>query len=103
MFNHSGGKAAHNHRTQQNKGEYKIIHLVFSLKWSCQCWGMEEGVLISSEASQTKKHYQLPPKADRQIRGGMGNTKELAKNCPKTYYMERSLISHFGSQTCTIQ
>lgn len=97
-----------NHRTRQNEGEHKIIHLVFSLK---NKYNVSRGngagcAHLLRSIFDKKNHNPLPPEPDRQIRGAMGRTKELAKNCPKTNYTERgptSPISHSGSQNCKIQ
>lgn len=61
------------------------------LTWSHQQGGMEEGMLIYLLRSISDR--ETYPKPDRQIKGRMGKTKELAKNCPSTYYMERGLTS----------
>lgn len=76
------------HRTWQNQGEYKTIHLVFSLGHSSR------GECRRACSSPQKHLRQRDISKTRQIKGRMGKTKELAKNCPSTYYMGRGPTSH---------
>lgn len=87
MFNHRGGKAAHqvtgHGKTRENTRSFTwFSHLVTSVGGN----GGGHAHLLRSisdrDISKTK-----------QIKGRMGKTKELGKNCPSTYYMERGLTS----------